>query len=168
MYRNERAIRRFARDSLDNRTGPTVDSQTSGEGSVVNAVTASHVHKGVPAIRKDTIHPARLSNIGCAVTEQEATEISGEQDSQYSFRAEQKRLVSFSRVCQVVTQGEEKDEVQHHLFHFFQNRPKDDPSNRNNADVGQAEEKDEQGQEEVGETEGHGGSRISGSRYGTD
>ena len=92
------------------------------------------------------------------VTEQEVTEISKEQDSQSNSGAEQKRLVSFSRVCEVITPGEERDEVRHHLFHFFQNRPKDTPSNRNNADVDQAEEKNEQRQEEAGETEGHGGS----------
>ena len=176
--RNKRAIRRFAGDSLDNgagstgnnpdsETGSTGDTQTSGGEPTLNAITASCIHTGIRTILKDTIHPARLSNIGCAVTEQEATEISGE-DSQYSFRAEQKRSVSFSRVCQVVTQGEEKDEVQHHLFFFFQNRPKDDPSKRNYSDVGQANEKDEQGQGEVGETEGHGGSQISGSLHGTD
>ena len=68
----------------------------------------------------------------------------------------------------MITQGKEKDEVRHHLFHFFQNRPKDDPPNRDNADVGQAEEKNEQGQEEAGEREGHGGSQISGGRRGID
>ena len=83
----------------------------SEEGPMVNAVTASCVHTAIPAIHKDTIHPARLSNIGRAVTEQEATEISSEQESQYSSGAEQKRSVSFSIVCEVVTQGEEKDEV---------------------------------------------------------
>ena len=85
--RNERAIRRFAGDSLDNGTGPTGgnpdsetgstgNTQTSGEELTVNAITTSHVHTEVPAILKDTIHPARLSNIGSAVTEQEAIKIS--------------------------------------------------------------------------------------------
>ena len=70
-------------------------------------------------------------------TEQEATEISEEHDSQSASGAEQKRLVSFSRVCEVITPGNERDEVRHHLFHFYQNRPKDAPSNSNNADVDQ-------------------------------
>ena len=95
----------------DRKTGSTGDTQASGEELTVNTITASHVHTGIPAILKDTIHPARLSNIGHTVTEQEATEIGSDQDSQYSSRAEQKRSVSFSRVCEVVTQGEEKDKV---------------------------------------------------------
>ena len=121
-YRNERAIRRLAGDSLDNgagstgnnpdsKTGSTGDTQTSGGEPTVNAITASRIHTGIRTILKDTIHPARLSNIGPLVTEEEATEISGEQDSQYSSGAEQKRSVSFSRVCEVVIQGEEKDKV---------------------------------------------------------
>ena len=134
----------------------------------MNAITASHIYTGIRTILKDTIHPARLSNIDRAVTEQEATEIGGEQDSQYSSGAEQKRSVSFSRVCEVITQGKEKGEVRHQLFFFFQSRPKDNPPNSDNADVGQAEEKNEQGQEEAGETEGHGGSQISGSQHSID
>ena len=85
----------------------------------MNAITASCVHTGIPAILKDTIHPARLSNIGRAVTEQEATKISKEQNSQSNSGAEQKRSVSFSRVCEVITPGDERDEVRHHLFHFY-------------------------------------------------
>ena len=134
----------------------------------MNAITTSRVHTGIPAILKDTIHPARLFNIGHAVREQEAIEISKEQDSQSNSGAEQKRSVSFSRVCEVIIPGDERDEVRHHLFHFFQNRPKDAPSNCNNADVDQVKEKNEQRQEEVGETEGHDWRRAGGSRGGTD
>ena len=104
--RNERAIRRFAGDSLDNRAGPignnpdsktcsAGDTQTSGGEPTVNAITSSSIHTGIRSILKDTIHPARLSNIGHAVTEQEATEISEEHGSQSDSRAEQKRSVSF-------------------------------------------------------------------------
>ena len=78
----------------------------------MNAITASRIHTGIWTILKDTIHPARLSNMDRrTVTEQEATEISSEQNSQYSSGAEQKRSVSFLRVCEVITQGKEKDEV---------------------------------------------------------
>ena len=79
--RNKRAIRRFSGDSLDNgagstgnnpdsETGSTGDTQTSGGEPTVNAITSSCIHTGIRTILKDTIHPARLSNIGCAVTEQ--------------------------------------------------------------------------------------------------
>ena len=97
--RNERAIRRFAGDSLDNgagqtgnnpgsETGSTSDTQTSGGEPTVNAITASRIHTGIRTILKDTIHPARLSNIGRAVTEREATETSEKHDSQSGFGVE--------------------------------------------------------------------------------
>ena len=160
--RNKRAIRRFASDSSDSRTGSTGDTQTSGEGLRVNTITASCVHTGIPAIRKDTIYPARLSNIGCAVTEQEATEIGEEHSSQSGSGAEQKRSISFLRVCKVITPGDERDEVRHHLFHYYQNRPKDDSPANNNADVDEDKTKNEQGQKEADKTEGHGRRRVSG------
>ena len=85
---------------------------------MVNAVTASRLHTRIPAIRKDNInHPARLSDIGRAVTEQEAMEIEKEHTTQSASGAEQKRSVSFSKVCEVVTFGDESDEVRYHLFH---------------------------------------------------
>ena len=124
--RNERAIRRFPGDSPDNRTDWTADNQMSGEGPVVNAVTASRLHTGIPSIRKDnTIHSTRLSDIGRAVTEQEAMEIEKEHTTQSTSGAEQKRLVSFSKVCEVITMGDDRDKVRHYLFHYYQNRLKD-------------------------------------------
>ena len=143
--RNERAIRRFPGDSPDNRTDSTADNQTSGEGPVVNAVTASRLHTGIPAIRKDNIiHPARLSDIGRAVTEQEAMEIEKEHTTQSASGAEQKRSISFSKVCEVIIPGVERDELRHHLFHFYQNRPKDVPPSSNGTDVDQDKKEDEQ------------------------
>ena len=56
----------------------------------------------------------------------------------------------------MITHGDERDKVRHHLFHFYQNRPKDTSSNCNNADVDQDKEKNEQRQKEADETKGHG------------
>ena len=90
--RNERAIRRFPGDSPENRADLTIDGQTSGNEPMVNAVTASRLHTGIPRIRKDnTIHSARLSDIGHAVTEQEAMEIEKGLTNQSAFGTEQKR-----------------------------------------------------------------------------
>ena len=86
---------------------------------MVNDVTASRVHTGIPAIPKDTIHPARLSNIGRTVTEQEAIEIEKEHTTQSASGADQKRSIRFLKVCEVITLGDERDEVRHHLFHYF-------------------------------------------------
>ena len=87
-----------------------------------------------------------LSNIGCAVTEQETIEINEKQDSQSGSGAEQKRSISFSKVCEVITPGVERDEIRHHLFHFYQNRPKDVPPSSNGTDVEQDKKEDEQRQ----------------------
>ena len=151
------AIRRFAGDSPDNKTGSSEGNQTSGDESVGNAVTALCSYTRIPAICKNnTIHPSRLSNIGHAVTEQEAMEIEKEHTTQSTSGAEQKRSMSFSKVCEVITPGDERDKVRYHLFHFYQNRPKDAPPTDNNADVGQDKEKNEQRQKEADETEGRG------------
>ena len=136
---------------------------------MVNAVTASRLHTGIPSIRKDnTIHSARLSDIGRAVTEQEAMEIEKEHTTQSASGAEQKRSVSFSKVCEVVTPGNERDEVRHHLFHYYQNRPKDDSPTDNNADVDEDKTKNEQGQKEVDKTEGRGRHRAGGCQHSPD
>ena len=88
MCRNERAIRRFAGDSPDGRDSLTENTQTSEEGLSANAVTNSRIHTGILAIWRDTIHTG-LSDIGRAVTEQEATEIS---DCQSGSGTEQKKF----------------------------------------------------------------------------
>ena len=126
-------------------------------------LTASRLHTGIPSIHKDnTIHSARLSDIGRAVTEQEAMEIEKEHTTQSASGAEQKRSISFSKVCEVITPGDERDEVRHHLFHYYQNRPKDDPPADNNADVDEDKMKNEQGQKEADKTEGRCRRQVSG------
>ena len=135
----------------------------------MNAVTPSRIHTGIPTIRKNSInHPARLSNIGRTITDQEATEIEEEHATQSTSGAEQKRSISFSKVCEVITPGDERDEVRHHLFHYYQNRPKDVPPVDNNADVGHDKAKDEQGQKEADKTEGRGWRRVSECRCSPD
>ena len=63
-----------------------------------------------------------MAGYGCgsAVTEQEAREIEKEHTTQSTSRAEQKRSVSLSKVCEVITCGYERDEVRYHLFHYLQ------------------------------------------------
>ena len=142
--RNEREIRRFPGKSPENRADSTVESQTSGEESAVNAVTASCLHTGIPRIHKDnTIHYARLSDIGHALTEQEAMEIEKGLTNQSSSGTEQKRLVSFSKVCEVIIQGSERNEVRHHLFHYYQNRPRAHSPTDNHAYMGKDKVKNE-------------------------
>ena len=124
---------------------------------MVNAVTASRLHTGIPSIRKDnTIHSARLSDIGRAITEQEAMEIEKGLTNQSSSGTEQKRSVSFLKVCEVIIPGSERDEVRHHLFHYYQNRPRDDSPTDNYAVMDKDKAKDEQGQKKVDKTEGCG------------
>ena len=136
---------------------------------MVNAVTASRLHTGIPSMRKDnTIHSARLSDIGHAVTEQEAMEIEKEHTNQSTSGAEQKRSVSFSKVCEVIIPGNERDKVRHHLFHYYQNRPKDNSPTDNYAVVDEDKVKNEQGQKEVDKTEGCGWRQAGGSRCSPD
>ena len=82
--RNERAIRRFAGDSLDNgagstgnnpdsKNGSTDDTQTSGGEPTVNAITSSCIHTGIRSILKDTIILPGFLHFSHAVIEQEAT-----------------------------------------------------------------------------------------------
>ena len=52
------------------------------------------------------------------VTEQEARKIEKKHTTQPASGAEQKRSVSFSKVCEVITFGDKNDEVKYHLFHF--------------------------------------------------
>ena len=145
--RNERAIRRFPGDSPENRADSTVESQTSGEEPAVNAVTALCLHIGIPLICKDNnIHSARLSDIGPTITEQKAMEMEKGLTSQSSSRTEQKRSVSFSKVCKVIIPGSERDKVRHHLFHYYQNRPRDDSPTDNYAVMDKDKVKNEQGQ----------------------
>ena len=94
--------------------------------------------------------------ICCAVTEQEAREIEKEHTTQSTSAAKQKRSISFSKVCEVITLGDERDEVRHHLFHYFQNRPKDLPPTDHHADVDKDKTQNEQGQKEDDKTEGRG------------
>ena len=56
--------------------------------------------------------------ISSTVTEQEARKIEKKHTTQPPSRAEQKRSVNFSKVCEVITFGDESDEVRYHLFHF--------------------------------------------------
>ena len=57
--------------------------------------------------------------IGSAVTEREARVIEKKHTTQPDSGAEQKRSVSFSKVCEVITFGDESDKVRYHLFHFY-------------------------------------------------
>ena len=62
----------------------------------MNAATTSRLYTGIPAIRKDgSIHASRLSNIGGAVTEQEAQEIEKEPAAQSASGADSKKTKVF-------------------------------------------------------------------------
>ena len=135
----------------------------------MNAVTASRQYTGIPSIRRnDSIHISRLSSIGRAVTEQEAQEIEKEPTAQSTSGAISKKSLRFSKVCEVITLGEKKDEVRLHLFHYFQNRPKNVPPTAHDANVDKDKTEIEQGQTKDSKAENHHWHGACGSRRGPD
>ena len=76
--------------------------------------------------------------------------------SQSSSGAEQKRSITFSKVCEVIIAGSERDELRHHLFHYYQNRPRDNSPTDSYAVMDEDKVKNEKGQKKVDKTEGCG------------
>ena len=132
--------------SADTLVGSKEDTSRTGNNSTMNINTPSRpfLVSSIPK-NSNSIHAYRLSTVpslGHATTEHGALEREKGQEPtiQSTLGANFKKVLRFSRVCEVITFGDRVDKVRLHLFHYFTNRPKEVHPLAEDEDVGRHKE----------------------------
>ena len=139
--------------------GSKEDTSKTRNNSAMNVNVPSRLPH-VLSLPNNSIHTPKLSTVPSpdhTTSEHGAQEREKGQEptTQSTPRVNSKKLLRFSKVCEVITFADSTDEVRHRLFHYFANRVKEVHPTRKDEHVVEDKMEVEQRQEEDNQAKSH-------------